>query len=273
MRFRIHIVLATLWLLAGGPLALAQGWVVSPSRMELEMRPGETKTFVVRVERDPLSGRSQDSVRFTAAPGDWDISRQGEVMLLPSESTPESANAWLNFTPASFLLTPGGVGNVRVSVTVLAETPPGLYRAGLFFEEHSVVPPADAGSKRMVLRYRLSTLIYVMVPSLTRKVEIRSVECKRETDGDWAVIAVLGNAGTQHIRPLHWVEVKDAAGAVVLKTKAEPTMPLLPTHMLEVKVRLPKGFAPAPGQQVRYLVDPGKDLPLLATTVTLEGNE
>ncbi len=273
MRHAIRYLSATILLLAATADLQAQGWVVSPSREELVVRPGETKTIVVRVERDAAPGEQAVPVRFTATPGDWDISRQGEVMLLPSESTPESANGWINFTPASFTLNPGAVASVRVSVTVPKETAAGLYRGGLFFEEHSVVPPAAAGAKRMVLRYRLSSLLYVQVPTLTRQFEIRSVEVKGDAEKGWLVFAVLENKGTQHLRPQHWVEVKDAAGAVVFKTEPKPTMPLLPAHQLEVALAFPKGFSPSPGLQVRYLVDAGKDLPLQATTLTLAGND
>ncbi len=268
----MRVIRTLLVSLLAAPAALAQGWVVGPSRQDLTVRPGGTSTFLVRVEREPGAGHDNEKVRFTAAPGDWDISRGGEVQLLPPESSRESATGWMTFTPASFVLSPGGIGNVRVSVTVPKETAPGVYRTGIFFEEHSVVPDPGQGTKRMVLRYRLSSLIYVVVPETARKFATRDVAL-RPANGGWEIGATLENQGGVHLRPAHWVEVKNAAGETVFRTEPMPTMVLLPGRELEVKLMMPKDFAPVAGTQVRYVVDCGKELPLQAITISLAGNE
>lgn len=263
-----------------GPLLLlavqmswAQGWLATPARHEMLVPPGKSSTFVVRLEREAIRGVAPEPVRFTVAPGDWDISRSGEVILAPPQSLPESANAWMIFSPAEFTLPPGGVQQVRVTISVPQEMPPGVYRAGLFFEEHSPLPPQQGVPRRVVIRYRMSTLIYVMVPPLQKKIAVHDVEVKGSTEGGLSVRAVLQNLGTVHLRPQHWVELRDGEGKLLLRTDSLPTMVVLPGRELEVELHLPKELPRVSSYQIRYLVDAGRDLPLQSTTLSVVGRE
>lgn len=249
-------------------LSWAQGWLVTPARHEMLVRPGETSTYVVRLEREAVRGTPPGSVRFSGTPGDWDISRTGEVILGPAQSMPLSACGWLAFSPASFTLPPAGLQQIRVSVSVPPETPPGVYRAGLFFEEHSVVPPRQGAGGQMVIRYRLSSLIYVMVPKLERKFALHDIEVRPAPDGGWSVRAVFDNPGTLHLRPEHWVEVRDPNGQLLLRTDPLPTMVVLPGHQLEVELAVRKPLPPAERYEFRYLVDAARELPLQARTLS-----
>lgn len=252
--------------LAGG--AQAQGWQVSPARQELVVLPGEAKTFAIRVERDASSVKVP--VRFTATPRDWDLSRTGETLEASAGTTPESANNWMTFTPAAFNLDPGAFTWVRVTLAVPKETAAGVYRAALFFEEHSAVPQAAEGTRRMVLRYRLSTLIYVIVPKVQKSLEVRDVALSGSAEQGLTLKAVLENSGTTHVRPQHWVEVSDAEGKVLAKLDPKPTMPVLARHQLEVSLVVPKDLLKASASyNVRYFVDADKELPIKATSVAL----
>ncbi len=253
------------------PGAAPQGWEVSPTRQEIEVGPGETKTFAVKIERDPGPISDQTRIRFTLSPGDWDISRDGAVQLFPPQTLPDSACTWATFSPAEFSLPPGAAAFVRISVSVPEKTPPGLRRFGVFFEEHSIVPPQRNGARRLVMRYRLSTLVYVTVPEVTRAFALGDVRMERQPQGDIAVHALLRNPGTAHLRPSQWVEVRDAQGRTLAATNPAPTMVLLPGRELEVNMTVPAGALPPASLAVRYLVDAGAGLPLQSATVTLAG--
>jgi len=250
----------------------AQGWLVAPARQELTLRPGESETFVVRLEREQAK-TSAGPVRFSVSPSDWDVTREGEVVLAPPQSSLESANGWVLFSPASFVLPAGGMQQIRVTVTVPLEMLPGVYRAGLFFEEQSTIPPQAEQTKRVVFRYRLSTLIYVMVPPLDKKVAVRDVEAKENSNGTVTIRALLANSGTMHLRPQQWVEVRDERGDTLLKTEPKPTMVLLPGHELVVELPLPQPLPRRVSYQIRYLVDAAPGLPLQSTILTLVGRE
>ncbi len=270
MSFAIRqVIRATALTLALAGASFAQGWLVSPSRQELSINPGESRTFAVRVERESGKGPAE-AVRFTATPSDWDISRAGEVELGNAGSLPNSANAWMTFTPATFPLNAEGFHNVRVTVSVPRGTAPGVYRAGLFFEEHSAVPGATAGSRRMVLRYRLSTLIYVVVGGTHKAIDVQDVAVSSLPQGGLAVTAVLDNPGSRHLRPEHWLEITDADGKVLVKTDRIPTMVLLPGRQLDTRLTVPREKLPAASSyNVRYVVDADKELPLKAATVSV----
>lgn len=260
-------------LLLVAQLGWAQGWLVAPARQELLVSRGESRTFVVRLEREAVRGVPREPVRFTVAPGDWDISRSGEVILAPAQSLPASANAWMMFSPAECTLPPGGSQQVRVTISVPREMPPGVYRAGLFFEEHSTLPPQQGVPRRVVIRYRMSTLIYVVVPPLEKKITVRDVEVKGSAEAGLVIRAVLENRGTVHLRPQHWAEVRDGEGKLLVRTDPLPTMVVLPGRELEVELPLPRDLPRAPSYQIRYLVDAGRDLPLQSTTVSMVGRE
>lgn len=253
------------------PPVSTQGWEVSPTRQELQVGPGETRTFAVKVERDPAPATDQTPVRFTLSPGDWDISRTGEVQLSPHQTLADSACAWATFSPTEFSLPPGAAARVRISVSVPQKTPPGLYRLGVFFEEHSVVPPQRTGSRRLVMRYRLSTLVYVIVPELTRAFALGDVKMERAPGGEIVIHALLRNPGTAHLRPAHWIEVRDAQGQSIAATNPAPTMVLLPGRDLEVSLTLPASAVRGAALAVRYVVDAGEGLPIQAATVQLAG--
>lgn len=247
--------------------AMAQGWQVSPARQEVTMRPGDSQTFAIRVER---STGGSGAVRFTSTPRDWDLSRAGETVEAAAGSLPASASGWMTFTPAVFELKQEEYAWVRVTISVPKDAVPGVFRTALFFEEHSVVPQAAEGTRRMVLRYRLSTLIYVVVPKIEKRLEVHSVVVSGSPEEGLSLQAVLENSGTIHLRPQHWVEVADENGKVLVKLDPQPTMPVLPQHQLEVAIRIPKDSLPrAASYTVRYFVDADKELPIKATSVNL----
>lgn len=250
------------------PALSAQGWQVSPARQEITIGPGQSRTFAIRVERESVGGIGE--VRFTATPRDWDLSRSGEVQEAAAATTPNSANGWMTFTPAVFNLQADGYALVRVTLSVPAETAPGVYRAALFFEEHSIVPPASQDTRRMVLRYRLSTLMYIIVPKIEKKLDVQDVLVSGSGAEGLTLTAVLNNTGTVHLRPKHWVEIADASGNVFAKLEPRPTMPVLPSHQLEVSVQVPKDLLrPSPSYTVRYFVDADRELPLKASSVNV----
>ncbi len=248
--------------------ALAQGWQVSPARHEITLGPGQSQTFAIRVERE--AGDSKEAVRFTATPRDWDLTRGGETVEAAAGTLAESATNWITFTPAVFPLKAGEYAWIRVTVSVPKETAAGVYRGALFFEEHSAVPQASETTRRMVLRYRLSTLIYVIVPKVEKKLDVHNLQVTGSAEEGLNFTAVLENSGSVHLRPQHWIEVTDSAGKVLVKFDPAPTMVVLPRHQLEVALRVPKErMQPASSYTVKYFVDAGRDLPLKATTVSL----
>lgn len=268
MNRRFAILLMSMAALLAPATVLPQGWQVSPARHEVLVRPGESQTFAIRVERDPSPMKGP--VRFTGTPRDWDLNRAGETMEAAANTMPDSANAWMTFTPAVFDLQAQAYNWVRVTISVPRETTPGVYRAALFFEEHSAVPQAAEGMRRMVLRYRLSSLIYVVVPKVEKKLEVQNVEVSGSADEGLTLKAVLDNVGTMHLRPQHWVEVSDSTGKVLFKLEPKSTMPVLGKHQLEVSLVIPKGqLPPSTSYSVRYFVDADKELPIKATSVAL----
>ena len=136
----------------------------------------------------------------------------------------------------------------------------------------------------MMLRYRLSTLLYVIVPPNTRKLAIASLQLVSEapapavpqsgTAGSSpaplgpdappkvALRILLRNEGSIHLRPKHWIELRDDAGTVVYKTEPASMFPILPGRERNTRINLPVEILLKKQLQLKYFIDTGVHLPL-----------
>jgi hypothetical protein len=138
-------------------------------------------------------------------------------------------------------------------VSVPAGTKPGSYYAAIFIEERTPPSTVNPGEKRVVFRYRLGTILYVLVPNIVRKGDLSSLNANVEAD-KVVVKPVLKNVGNAHLRPNQSVEIKNAAGETVAETKPEDTPVLLPDSELDLRLEFPAKLPP--GQYtVTYKVD------------------
>lgn len=115
-------IIATIVILASVAAAWAQGSdstlkdvgvAVSPSHINFNLKPGETKTYEVKVTNETLIRRS-----FTVALKDYDVDKAGKTSFLESGTSKYGMSSWLNVSPTFFELRPGGVQKVTVTLSV-----------------------------------------------------------------------------------------------------------------------------------------------------------
>lgn len=89
------------------------GVAVSPSHLNFNLKPGESKTYEVKVTNETLIKRS-----FTTSLKDFDMNNAGKTAFSDSGTSKYGMSSWLNITPTFFELKPGEVQKVKITLSV-----------------------------------------------------------------------------------------------------------------------------------------------------------
>ena len=235
------------------PSAQAEDGIgVAPARFELPMMPGAEKTVVVNVIYNSVSGEAQPC-RLVASLGDWSILNNGEAEYYKAESQPNSACAWLTYSPGEITALPSRIHPIRVTISVPKDATPGDHLAALFVEARPDNLKVDQNRRQVILRFRMAALFYIMVPSLTRKGSLQNLTAGVGEAGI-LVMPRLKNDGNSHLRPLHSIKILDKSGAVVAEFPETESLPVLANSEMNRTLVIPKSLA-AGSYSVRYRID------------------
>lgn len=236
------------------PTALAQRAIeASPLRVEIQVAPGGTHTQAVTITNP---GTTRARIRTTIS--DWQLTKDGAPQFeTPMAGRPYAAAPWVRFAPPEFTLDPSQNGIVRFTVNVPADAPPGGYRTGLLFE---VVPESDdhaAATRRVVIRTRMATLIYINVGQPPPSIEMTNLEV-RGTAEQAQIVAVLKNSSRRTVRTKGTLIVSDSGGVPVAQIIV-PDVPVLPEseRMLEIGAADAMKPLPAGDYKVELTLDLG----------------
>jgi hypothetical protein len=89
------------------------GVAVSPSHLNFNLKPGESKTYEVKVTNETLVKRS-----FTATLKDFDMNNAGKTSFSDSGSSKYGMSNWLSISPSFFELKPGDVQKVSITLSI-----------------------------------------------------------------------------------------------------------------------------------------------------------
>lgn len=232
--------------------ASEDGIGVAPARFELPMMPGTERTVVVNVIYNSVSGEAQPC-RLVASLGDWSILTNGETEYFKAESQPNSACAWLTYSPAEITALPSKIHPIRVTISVPKDATPGDHLAALFVEARPDNLKVDQNRRQVILRFRMAALFYIMVPQLTKKGSLEGLKAGLNEQGI-LITPTLKNDGNSHLRPLHSAKVLDSAGTVVAELPETESLPVLADTEMSRTIVIPKSLA-AGSYSVRYRVD------------------
>ena len=184
-------------------IAYASDVGISPPRLELTGRPGQTVTETVTLFTTAPS-QQQISVEMS----DWTLSPEGGVVFLPIGSAQNSASPWLALETDDFLLEPEGARDVRLSVT-LPDDPnlKGTYQGIVFFR---VIPPDSAVTGvGVVTTTRVGLVVYITVTG-TEQAGSEFIDLYQENDESLTV--VVANTGNTLMRVGGVVELRGEDG-------------------------------------------------------------
>lgn len=228
----------------GGEVALA------PSRLEIPIAPGQSRTEVVNVIS---SGSGNTRVRLLASLGDWALDRSGEIKFSRPGTAKRSATEWMTYSPVEFQVGAGEVHPIRVTVDVPPGTPPGDYTAVMFVEERPPDLKAQGNRKQLRFHFRLAAIFYIQVGQLTKKGSLEALEVDT-TVSPLVVVPTLKNSGNSHLRPLHSFEILDVGGKRVASVAESSPGPVLAESEFLPKVKADTALPPG-SYTLKYRVD------------------
>lgn len=195
-------------------------FVVGPGKIEVEMSPGESRTFQLSV-----SNRLGFEKTFTLAGEDFIGSKdlQRPVVLLGNDRGPYSLRDYLRISTTSLDIPHGRKARISVTINVPADAQPGgLYGSVVVgtVTKPGVTPDSGAvGSSPIITR--IGTLFFIRVKG---PVEVDGKITKFSLAGDRTVLwnsdpvsfnLLFENNGTVHVSPFGTISVKNMLGSTV----------------------------------------------------------
>lgn len=236
------------------------GISLNPSRLEVVIPAGTEKTVGVAVDYTRDAPGELPIMRLAARLEDWILNEKGEIKTAPINTLPRSAASWITYSPSEFTIAPEARQILRFTVSVPKDTPPGDYYLACYVENRLAPPPPTQGKAQLTIRFRFYTLIYVMVPGLSRDGELLGLETKM-FNGYPVISPKLGNKGNSRIRPMQSVEIRDASDKVVFSAPMFEALVVLGGHSWQMPI-----FVDAPltagKYKLAYTVDFGERKPL-----------
>jgi hypothetical protein len=163
-------------------------------------------------------------VRVTLA--DWHYLADGTPNYLEGGSLPRTLAPFVVFNPAEVLLAPGETSEVRYTVDLPAGVDAGSYWGVLFMAAEDPYP--EPGFELARFNVRVGHVIYVNVPPLAPDGQIAGIfgEPPVGPDDPYRLQIQYVNSGNAVQRLDGYVELRDAAGAVLFREVVPPVVSL-----------------------------------------------
>lgn len=190
-------------------------FVVGPGKIELEIAPGESKTFNLTV-----TNRMGDDRIFTLSKEDFKGSDNLEetVVLLGEEQGPYSLRDLISVPEDSFELKHAERAVIPVTVSVPADAEPGGLYGSIITDTAS--KRIDGQQARSTIVSRIATLIFVRIPGEVnaegKLSQFTTLASKKLYGGAPIPFTILyENTGSVHLTPYGFIEVKNMFGREV----------------------------------------------------------
>lgn len=231
---RFSALLLSILALGFVPTGFATDIGISPPRVALTGRPGETLTATVDVVAG--AGKAQ---QIEVRASDWTLDSDGNVTVLPAGAGPASATAWVTPETDAFELESDSTRPFRISVTIPDDpTLAGTYASLVFFR---VVPDVPAASGvAVVTTTQIGFTLYVTVAGTeTTGSALTDLYLAQGR----AVHLAVRNDGNTLMRLNGRVELRDEAGEV-MDTLPVDDVPVLRESEREISLALPDDVSP-----------------------------
>ncbi len=197
-------------------------FVAGPGKVELEIKPGESKTVNITV-----TNRMGDTRFFNLETEDFtgSLDTEATVVLLGSEKGPYSLKDYVSFPEKSFELKHGQRAVIPVTIFVPADAEPGgLY--GSVLSSTASKPNGQSGSTNSIIA-RIGTLFFITVPG---QVHHQGKLTEFATKGAQKIFGsgpidfrlLYENKGSIHVNPYGEIRIKNLFGKEVGNIEVDP---------------------------------------------------
>jgi len=153
------------------------GVAVTPSHLNFNLKPGESKTYEVTVTNETRVKRS-----FNVSLRDYDADKAGKTIFMEPGTSQFGMSQWLSVSPTFFELKPGAAQKVRITLTIPDSNFANRAAWGLMWIEEKKEREAldnNAGDKKISLgvipTFAFGIYLYQNPPTVANnKVEIKN---------------------------------------------------------------------------------------------------
>src|SRR5208283_565709 len=149
IRYAVLLICLAICLLGVIPANAQMSIMVSPIRVEHQVKAGTNDTNVIEIRNEGTG-----PTRIAVHAEDWTMDRKGNVSFSPAGGDPCSCANWIQLNPTDFRLDPGQTRQIRYSLTVPAEAKEGGYRAAIALTGMPL-PEEGIAKKKMTLSGRI----------------------------------------------------------------------------------------------------------------------
>jgi hypothetical protein len=208
--------------------------LVSPPRVELKVKPGQTVREVIEINH---TARSPGKYRLYTA--DWRFAQDYSV-LFNDALAPESCRPWVALERREVTLPPQGKARYRFEVAVPADAPSRECTFGLMVEGEE--QRVNSTGMSFPVSGRIGVIVYVQVGDVAPQLTIEPAP-SAVMDGQRVPMVSVRNTGTAHGRLAGFVSGTDASGQTF--DFAPSTLPILPgeTRLLPLTPSASNGAA------------------------------
>jgi hypothetical protein len=190
-------------------------FVVGPGKIELEVNPGESKTFEMLV-----TNRMGEPKTFILSTEDFEGSKNAEdtVVLLGDEQGPYSLRNYISFPETEFTLNHAERATIPVTVSVPANAEPGgLYGTVI---TQTISKKTETKQAKSTIVARIATLIFLRVPGETnvegKLTDFETVSGKKFFSAPPIPFSLLfENTGSVHLTPYGEIRITNMFGREV----------------------------------------------------------
>lgn len=162
---------------------------VTPPRVEVKIKDkSRSKTI-------KIGNFDKKPVQMRAYVRSWTVDKNGKFKLV--ESSEQTLDQWIVFTPSRFTIPPGGTQTIRLAIRPKVQPNPGEHRAMLYLEE---IPSEDSINPKIVTTVgRLGIAIYGYAGDVKKVGVLNSVNVDSKPNGVKAVFDV-SSKGNAHVQ-------------------------------------------------------------------------
>ncbi|MEA5572759.1 molecular chaperone [Calothrix sp. UHCC 0171] len=177
-----------LWNLALAP-ATALEIGVSPPKFEVEMN-GKGRSQSIKI-----TNFSAEPVEMQAYVRNWTLNEENKLQEI--QSTENSLDQWIVFTPARFTIPPRSSQSLRFAIRPKVQPQEGEHRAVIYLEE--VLPQSKENSQSVVTIGRVGIVVYGYAGKIKRAGTLNSINVDAKANSVNAIfdISSTGNANVR----------------------------------------------------------------------------
>ncbi len=216
---------------------LAFGIGLSPTTIEMSIKPAQTHRQVIRV----VNVNPKRSLTMTVGTADWSLDENGKLTLSPPGVNEDSAARWLRFSPASFTLKPGEGKQILVDIAVPAKVKhAGDHKAALLVS--TLLPPKDKRKARSGIwnKHQVASLFYFTLAPAKSLPVVKAVTVRGNPAHEPVIRMTIANAGNAHARIRGKLILKNAAGETALTQNVNGVVLANQTRLLDTTINARK---------------------------------